>query len=150
MIEVMSATQTRSGTSVRNRRATRSVPSRAPPAPCASDADGWHALQPGRSDQPGHSLAGDADPFGTELSCDPGCTVGAPRRLMDLTNPLRERTVVDLAPRRWTPRPVVEGRGGNGEITTQHLHAERGPLRSDEPLDAHAVSIPLAKKAPAF
>jgi hypothetical protein len=109
----MSATQILSGPGAAKRRPTRSG--------AGSDALGAarravattdvHALQPSVSHQPGHTFAGQQDPMvQPELSPDPRCPVGAARALMDLTDQLRERAVVDLATRRRPPGPGVEAR----------------------------------------
>lgn len=116
---------------------TRSL---APATPADVDA-----LDPGGAHQPSDALAVHPHSFRAQFRRDPGSAVGATRGLVDLPDPPRECPVVHDAPRWRASRPVVERRGGDPEMTTQHLGSERGPLRGDEPVDAHPVSLSLAK-----
>jgi hypothetical protein len=121
---------------------------RTPSTPSTADVN---TLDTCGAHQPCHPLAGDEDPVvEAKLRPDPRCSVGTPRAFVDLAYSLRERSVVDLTPRRGTRAPVVERRRTHVEVPAGHAHRNVRPLRSDEPVGAHPVSLSLAKKAAAF
>jgi hypothetical protein len=126
------------------------------------DAHAWHADRRATTaplddaadavlaHQPLHALATDRDVVGSQVAVDARRAVSATACDVQLPDPLEQSSITERSRRRWPRRPGVEAGTADAEDAAERLDWMVGPLRSDEPKDAHRLPLSRAKKAAAF
>jgi hypothetical protein len=108
------------------------------------------ATDPELPHQPGDPLLADPDPVDElQLGVDPGCPVDLLGPEMDLTDPLAELAVGELACARRPALPGVVALTRHADDPAQQGDGELCSLLLDEPEPGHGRSVSLAKKAAA-
>jgi len=75
--------------------------------------------------------------------------VDASGAFVDLLGPRRQPRIAESAVRRCSSLPAVKPRAADAEHFAHHRDWEAGPLRRDDPVDAHLVWVSAAKKTAA-
>src|SRR6185312_15095368 len=105
----------------------------------------------GLLEQPGHTLAADADAGGAQIAMDARRAIGAARRSMEVPDPIQQLAIVDASRALGTILPRIVPASGDAQDAAHGGKGMGGPIRLHESESFDGIDpVSRANQAAAF